>query len=36
MDNKEMLEKIVQECMGATTPEEIETSVKSLLRLFIG
>lgn len=36
MDNKEMLEKIVQECMGAKTKEEIDNSVKALLRLFIG
>ena len=36
MNNKEMLEKIACECMGAHSEEEIQAAVKSLIRLFIG
>ncbi len=36
MDNELMLKKIAAEVMGATTEEEINAIVKSLIRLFIG
>lgn len=36
MTNLEMLKKIAKESFGAKTEDEIDITVKMLLRLFIG
>lgn len=36
MDNLEMLRKIAVEVMGAKTDDEVDSAVKSIIRLLIG